>query len=274
MTHSYPLTVTKTDTFLNGQVKLLSLTVLDERSNQFIWQKGDLDDTKYYVAFPEGLQWKAGQFIRLSVTIGNETFEGRYPIITSPITQEPLQIAVTRDTQDTVSEYILDYVNIGDCVHVLPPEGDFIAEPHEGERRVYYFFVGGSGIASVYAMINSILVVEPASYVNLLYAVRDDSRLLLRNELQSLQQQAPENLNVAYLFASPRLLSHFTYWQAGEIRQSLVEQFLREFPSYDQEARYYTCMPQKQADVVQKILYDRLIPEQRIYCEILSDSAE
>ena len=112
-------------------------------------------------------RWLPGQHLTLRFNLKGEEERRSYSISSSPFASEPLRITVKRVKGGLVSNHINDNVNVGDIIEVMPPFGGFYLDPGQTMRRTFYFFGAGSGITPLYAMLRSVIAVEPYSFAHL-----------------------------------------------------------------------------------------------------------
>lgn len=247
----HPLTVTHVTNRIDGNAKTVQFAVPDSLQAQFAW--------------------RAGQHITLSLKIDGQAVRRSYTISASPHvteqTSEPLQITVKRVTGGVVSNFINDHIQVGDTLEVAPPNGGFTLTPEGNRQRSYYFFGAGSGITPLWAMINAVLTAEPHSTCYLLYANRNDSSIIYRNELAELQKAYPQQLVIAHVLSSPRWTSAFKYWQSGRLDNTKIADFIRENPPIAQDCQYYICAPDALLTLIRSALQAIDVPSNRIHFE-------
>ncbi|MFC3022937.1 2Fe-2S iron-sulfur cluster-binding protein [Vibrio zhugei] len=104
---------------------------------------------------PRQFQFKPGQFVNVGVPIDGHMVYRAYSI-SSPSHETYLQLTIKRVRGGTVSNYLLDTLQVDDTVQVLPPTGNFncIDNPpqsHQGQAQVL-LLSAGCGITPVFAM--------------------------------------------------------------------------------------------------------------------------
>lgn len=243
----YPLTVAKTTERIGGLAKTVEFAVPDELADIFTWQ--------------------AGQHITVKFDIEGEEVRRSYTISASPHTKENLQITVKRVKDGLVSNHINDALVEGAVVEVMPPFGHFTLEPQEKVQRTHYFIGAGSGITPLYAMLNTVLAAEPNSVCHLLFANRDDTSIIFKDELVWLQKESQGTLTVDHVLSKPRWTSSFDYWSDGKIDNALLEKFISEHPPYAQDAQYYICGPGSMNQDIKSALMGLDVPAERIHFE-------
>lgn len=116
-------------------------------------------------------------------------------------------------------------------------------------------------------MINTVLLEEPHSTCHLLYANRDDTSIIFKDEFEKLQARFPKRLTVSHILSKPRWTSSFNYWQSGRIDQTVIAKFISEHPPYAQDTQYYLCAPNALLSIIQSGLQSIDVPSDRIHFE-------
>lgn len=215
----------------------------------------------------ETFRWRAGQHITLRFIIGGVERRRSYSISETPFGGGPLRITVKRVRGGLVSNHINQDVTPGQTIDVMPPFGGFCLDPDPGERRTHYFFGAGSGITPLFAMICSVLAVEPHSVALLAYGNTNAEGIIFRDELARLEDGSRGRLRVRHILSSPARRSPFRPWRQGRINPAKVAAFIDEHPPYAQDTRYYVCGPGDMNPVVRAALLGMDVPEVRIRME-------
>ena len=133
----------------------------------------------------ENFSFKAGQYLTLKFTIGSQDVRRAYSMSSSPL-EEDVIVTVKRVKGGLVSNHIHDVLAEGDEIQVMPPQGRFVAEIKEENRKTYYMMGAGSGITPLMSMIRTILEQEPQSSIFLFYGNRDEESIIFKNALDAL----------------------------------------------------------------------------------------
>ncbi|MER7396885.1 ferredoxin--NADP reductase [Streptomyces sp. NPDC000151] len=143
--------------------------------------------------------YRPGQFLTLKLPGPDGGTAARcYSLASSPHTGEPLKITVKRVAGGHGSHWICDHVAAGDELEALPPAGTFTPDSLDGDLLLV---AGGSGITPVVSLAKSVLA-GGRGRVALLYANRDESAVIFRDELRELAEDFPERLVVLHWLES------------------------------------------------------------------------
>ena len=150
------------------------------------------DSVRIAFAVPSELQdefrFQAGQHLPVSVRRNGKTLRRTYSICSVP-GEWPLEIGVRVQPGGAFSEYAAEELAVGDEILVMPPGGQFHADPDAGTAKTYLGFAAGSGITPVLSIMATILREEPASRFALFYGNRRQSTTMFIDELFALKNR-------------------------------------------------------------------------------------
>ncbi|MFC9392503.1 2Fe-2S iron-sulfur cluster-binding protein [Streptomyces sp. NPDC057027] len=194
--------------------------------------------------------YRPGQFLTLKLPGADGRPAARcYSLASSPHTGEPLKITVKRVAGGYGSNWVCDRLAAGDELEVLPPAGTFTPDSLDGDLLLV---AGGSGITPVLSIAKSALAAGRGKVV-LLYANRDESSVVFRDELRALAQDHPH-----------RLLVH--HWLESLQGLPSVDRLAATLAPYTgREA--FVCGPQPLMDAVEQALRSLGAPGDRIHRE-------
>ncbi|WP_030257633.1 ferredoxin--NADP reductase [Streptomyces violens] len=197
----------------------------------------------------ERFAYRAGQFltVKLPGADGGTAAARCYSLSSSPETGEPLKITVKRVAGGYGSHWICDHVAAGDELEVLPPGGTFTLDSLD---RDLLLVAGGSGITPVVSLAKSALV-RGTGRVALLYANRDESSVIFRDELRELTEDFPDRLVVLHWLESVQGLP-----AADRLAAVLA-------PYADRET--YVCGPAPLMDAAEEAMGGRRIHRERFF---------
>jgi ring-1,2-phenylacetyl-CoA epoxidase subunit PaaE len=148
--------------------------------------------------------FKAGQFITLRTTIGNEEVRRAYSIHIAPTefqrTQQ-LRIGVKRVNGGKLSSWANAQLRVGDAIEVLPPDGRFTVAMDASQRKRYVAFAGGSGITPILSLIETILASEPFSQFALVYGNRTVSSVMFSEAIEDIKNRYLNRFRVIHVLS-------------------------------------------------------------------------
>ncbi|GHB70944.1 putative oxidoreductase [Streptomyces viridiviolaceus] len=143
--------------------------------------------------------YRPGQFLTLKLPGADGGAVARcYSLASSPHTGEPMKVTVKRVVGGYGSNWVCDHVAPGDELESLPPAGTFTPDSLDADLLLV---AGGSGITPVLSIAKSALATGQGR-VALLYANRDESSVVFRDELRKLSEDHQERLLVIHWLES------------------------------------------------------------------------
>lgn len=188
---------------------------------------------------PEGVSFKAGQFLTLIIDINGKEVRRSYSLSSAPYEMDKLTVSVKRVEGGLMSNYLSDNTKAGDTIKVMEPMGTFFLEPNSSSANNYVLFGGGSGITPMMSILKTILTEEPNSIVTLVYANRDKFSIIFKEELETLANS--DKLNIIHVLEDT---SDFDA-RSGRINPDLVKEVIS-----DNVTGYYMCGPTPMMDAV------------------------
>ncbi|MFD3659546.1 2Fe-2S iron-sulfur cluster-binding protein [Streptomyces sp. NPDC058659] len=194
--------------------------------------------------------YRPGQFLTLKLPGADGKPAARcYSLASSPHTGEPLKVTVKRVAGGHGSNWVCDHLAAGDELEVLPPAGTFTPDSLDHDLLLV---AGGSGITPVLSIAKSALAGGQGRVV-LLYANRDETSVIFRDELRELATHHPDRLLVLHWLESLQGLP-----RAERLAAALA-------PYADREA--FVCGPEPLMDAVEQALRAVGTPGHRIHRE-------
>lgn len=113
-----------------------------------------------------------------------------------------LRIGVKRVDGGAFSTWANESLRPGEVLEAMPPMGAFHTPIEPGAAKYYLGFAGGSGITPVLSIIKTVLTAEPKSRFTLVYANRQISSIMFREELEDLKNKYLGRLSVLHVLES------------------------------------------------------------------------
>lgn len=113
-----------------------------------------------------------------------------------------LRVGIKRVDGGAFSTWANETLRPGDVLEAMPPAGAFHTEIDPGAARNYLGFAGGSGITPLLSIVKTVLAREPKSRFTLVYANRQISTILFREELEDLKNLYLGRLAVLHVLES------------------------------------------------------------------------
>lgn len=148
----------------------------------------------------EVFAFRPGQHLTLRRVVDGADLRRTYSVCSSAA-GGPLRVAVKRMEGGAFSTWVLDGLQPGDELEVLPPAGRFGPPVDPSRARSYGLVAAGSGITPVLSIAWSVLDVEPSSTVVLVYGNRTSGDVMFLDELADLKDRYPSRLQVLHVLS-------------------------------------------------------------------------
>lgn len=144
--------------------------------------------------------YQSGQFISLVFNINGKEEVRSYSLSSAPF-ETDLQVSVKRVKNGVVSNHIMDQVQIGDSVQVVPVDGQFVLNPVSHNKDTLFFVAAGSGITPVLSMIKHALEEQSMSTLVLMYGNKNKESVMFDKTLEALEQKYKGQLFVYHTYS-------------------------------------------------------------------------
>ena len=144
----------------------------------------------YILAADTAAYFRAGQYLSVSLKIGDSVLTRPYSISSAPSLSKSGKYAITvRRTPDGfASDYIPDNWKVGDAVTVSEPLGNFYYEDLRDEKDVIAL-AGGSGITPFLSMAHAIADGTEDFNLTILFGSRTKDSILFKDELDDIAKE-------------------------------------------------------------------------------------
>jgi ferredoxin-NADP reductase len=139
----------------------------------------------------KSLRFKPGQFISISIPLGDETRSRPYTIASSPDDPGPFEICFNRVKGGRGVEWLFAR-RVGDTLDYTGPFGTFTLDSDPAANVEIGFIAEGTAIAPIRPMLKRALAGSGrAPKMHLIYAAQDREHILYRGELDEMARTAP-----------------------------------------------------------------------------------
>ncbi len=142
-----------------------------------------------------------GQYLTFRRAFDGEELRRCYSIC-SGLDEGRLSIGVKRVEGGAVSVWINEALKVGDVLEALPPMGVFHTPLDPAAARRYLAVAGGSGITPILSILKTTLAREPRSRFTLIYANRQISSIMFREDLEDLKNTHLDRLSILHVLES------------------------------------------------------------------------
>ena len=200
---------------------------------------------------PSSLNYKAGQFMFITIRSGEEEMRKHFTISSSPTEKDFIEF--TKKLTGSRFSDALDALKVGDWARIEVPYGVFT---FEGEFEKIGMLSGGIGITPLRSMCKYCTDMRFETKITLLYGNQLEKDIIFRREFEEMQVRN-ENLKVVFTVSEP---NESWMGHTGRINAQMIE---TEIPDY-MERIFYTCGPPKMVEAMDDLLKDLGVPQRQI----------
>ena len=187
----------------------------------------------------EHYRFRPGQHLTLRRELDGQDLRRTYSVCSSAA-GGPLRVAVKRLPGGALSTWLTERLRPGDELEVLPPAGRFGPVPDPARRRRYGLIGAGSGITPLLSIASTVLQVEPASEVVLLFGNRTTREVMFLEELSDLKDRYPQRLELLHVLSQEEQESELL---SGRLDPHRLERLLAVLVPVDEVDEWYLCGP-------------------------------
>lgn len=207
--------------------------------------------------------FQAGQHLPIQIERDGKKVRRTYSICSAQ-GEWPLQIGVRVQPGGQFSEFVVNELNAGDLLDVMPPNGQFHAVLDASNAKQYLAFAAGSGITPILSIIASILHAETGSRFALFYGNRTQGTTMFIEDLYALKNRYPERLQMHFLFS--REDQEFDI-ASGRLDEAKVRELFKNFCGGTTPEEAFVCGPDTMIETVTATLADLGIARDSIHVE-------
>jgi len=142
-----------------------------------------------------------GQYLTFRRKFEDEELRRSYSICAGK-DEGVLKVGIKRVDGGCFSTWVNENLKPGDTLEAMPPMGAFFTALEPETAKHYLGFAGGSGITPVLSIIKTVLSREPRARFTLVYANRQISSIMFREELEDLKNLYLGRLSVLHVLES------------------------------------------------------------------------
>jgi ring-1,2-phenylacetyl-CoA epoxidase subunit PaaE len=142
--------------------------------------------------------FKQGQYLTFRRRFDDDELRRSYSICAG-LDDGALRVGIKRVDGGAFSTWANEELRPGTVLEAMPPMGSFHT-PHDPDAARHYLgFAGGSGITPVLSIVKTVLAREPKSTFTLVYANRQISSIMFREELEDLKNRHLGRLSILHI---------------------------------------------------------------------------
>jgi ferredoxin-NADP reductase len=220
----------------------------------------ELADTKTLkLRWPEGydVDFKTGQFITLYFS-DSPAYKRAYSLCSCALDRGFYEVTIKRDGK--MGTRIVDWVQAGDKLFVIPPAGRFL--PVFEPDRHLICIAGGSGVTPFRAFGREATRRKLSTKITVLYSVRTACDIIFNAEFRKLEE---ENANFKLVVTCTRLAPEDEWTgRRGRIDSGWVRQHVGDLG----KTVFYACGPTALVEAAEKLVVEELnVPKEQMKVE-------
>jgi len=230
-----------------------------------IYETADAVTLYFRQPFFSKIKYESGQFLTLIFTIDGEDYYRAYSLSSAYKVDSYITVTVKKVPDGIVSNYIVDKLEKGTKVRMLPPRGNFQCVPDPQRARNIVLIGGGSGITPLFSIAKKILKYEPKSHVSLIFSNVREISIIFKRDLIALETKYPTRFKMALFLDNPP-----KDWigEVGRFTQERLKETLFDLDVlFPEKSEYYMCGPGGMIDEAKLGLVKLGIPEAQVFHE-------
>ena len=222
---------------------------------------------------PENLKnefsFKQGQNITIKKFLDGKEIRRSYSICTSPLDNE-LKVGIKKAFNGLFSTYANTQLKAGEMLDVMSPSGEFYTELHSSNEKKYVAFAAGSGITPVLSIIKTALAVEPKSSFTLVFANKNHSSIMFKDELEALKDKYMDRFSLFHTLTREKMETDINYGRIDEHKCNRLKKLI----SYRLVDEFFICGPIEMTLAIRKFLENEGIDNSKIHYELFTTPVE
>lgn len=215
----------------------------------------------------ERFRHRPGQHLVLRTELDGEEVRRSYSIC-GGIGDDRLRVGVKRIPGGLFSTYATTELADGDLIEVMAPIGEFGHTPDPAAANSYVALAAGSGITPILSIVSSILDVEAASRVTLIYGNRRTTSIMFLEELEDLKDRHHERFQLVHVLSrEPHEVPLFS----GRIDDEKLRTLCGTLLQPETVDKWFVCGPLDMVETVTATLEDLGVDQATVNTELFFD---
>ncbi len=216
----------------------------------------------------ETFRFIQGQYLTFRRVFDGEELRRCYSIC-SGVEEGLLRIGVKRVEGGAFSSFVNAGLKVGDRLEAMAPMGVFHTPLDSAARRSYLAVAGGSGVTPILSILKTTLRAEPKSQFTLIYANKQISSIIFREELEDLKNEYLGRLSILHILeADAQEIDLFT----GLLTMDKCRELFAHWVDAGALHAAFICGPEPMMLTVAAALRERGLSEAQIKFELFASS--
>lgn len=206
-----------------------------------------------------------GQYLTFRREFDGEELRRSYSICAG-LDDGALRVGIKRVDGGAFSTWANEDLKPGDTLEAMPPQGRFFTVLDPSSAKNYLAFAGGSGITPVLSIIKTTLAREPNSTFTLVYANRQVTSIMFREELEDLKNSYLGRLSILHILESEGDIDLFT----GRIDAEKMQALFRLWIDAESVDTAFICGPEPMMLTIKESLLAHGLTEPQVKFELFA----
>jgi ring-1,2-phenylacetyl-CoA epoxidase subunit PaaE len=211
----------------------------------------------------EVFSFTQGQYLTLRKEIEGQDLRRSYSICAG-VDDGELRVGVRKVKGGVFSNWINEFLQHGDTISVMAPQGRFFVPMEPTLRRHHVGIAGGSGVTPILSTMKTVLAREPLSRFTLIYGNRALKSTMFKEEIEDLKNKYLTRLVLHHVFSDEHTDAPLNM---GVMNRDKIGQFLRTVVPASTIDHAFVCGPFQMNDEAEAALLAAGVPEERIHIE-------
>lgn len=227
-------------------------------------ETADVVSFRFQAGEPMKFDYKPGQFMTFVLDINGEQACRSYTLSSTPSRPYSLMVTIKRVDGGLVSNYLIDHLQPGQTVRVLPPTGLFNLFDIPAPK--YLFLSAGCGITPLYSMSRYLTDTQMNADIAFVHSARTEADIIFKKTLEVMAARHA-SFKLRYLVEG---VTTDTVWHTEEALHEigrLSAQHLRSLVPDFAERTVFLCGPEPYMQAVKMILSELNVDMSKLYHE-------
>lgn len=227
-------------------------------------ETADVVSFRFQAGEPMKFDYKPGQFMTFVLEINGEQACRSYTLSSSPSRSYSLMVTIKRVDGGLVSNYLIEHLQPGQTVRVLPPTGQFNLFDIPASK--YLFLSAGCGITPMYSMARYLTDSQMHADIAFVHSARTPDDIIFKNSLEAMAERH-QSFKLAYMVSS---VSGDSAWHSDAAAHGIgrlnAEDLRRLVPDFI-ERTVFLCGPDSYMQAVRSLLAELNFDMNQLYQE-------
>lgn len=214
-------------------------------------ETADVVSFRFQAGEPMKFDYKPGQFMTFVLEINGKQACRSYTLSSTPSRPYSLMVTIKRVEGGLVSNYLIEHLQPGQSVRVLPPTGHF--NLFDIPAKKYLFLSAGCGITPMYSMSRYLTDSQMDADIAFVHSARTQEDIIFKTTLETMAARHT-SFKLRYVVED---VTSKTVWHAGEVLHDigrLTADNLRHLVPDFAERTVFLCGPEPYMQAVKNIL--------------------